>query len=119
MATKRWSLPSSVLTSAMSMWKKPIGYVLNFFFAGLSLDIRQLADAVALQTAMQRGSRQMRDARLQRIQAIIERQQSVPAKGDNDRLIFDRENRGFRFFRTGRQIGHGTALAATWLPSSD
>jgi hypothetical protein len=38
-----------------------------------SLDIRQLADAVAPQTAVQRGSRQMRDGRLQRIQAIIER----------------------------------------------
>ena len=37
------------------------------------LDIWQLADAVALQTTMQRRSRQMRDARLQRIQAIIER----------------------------------------------
>src|SRR3984893_3055521 len=37
------------------------------------LDIRQLADAVALQTAVQRGSRQMRDGRLQRIEAIIER----------------------------------------------
>ena len=37
------------------------------------LDIRQLADAVALQTAVQRGSRQMRAARLQRIEAIIKR----------------------------------------------
>ena len=37
------------------------------------LDIWQLADAVALQTTMQRRSRQMRYARLQRIQAIIER----------------------------------------------
>jgi hypothetical protein len=37
------------------------------------LDIRQLADVVALQTAVQRGSRQMRDGRLQRIEAIVER----------------------------------------------
>jgi Trypsin-like peptidase domain len=37
------------------------------------LDIRQLADAVALQTAVQRGSCQMRDGRLQRVEAIIER----------------------------------------------
>jgi hypothetical protein len=37
------------------------------------LDIRQLADAVALQAAVQRGSRQMGDGHPQRIQAIIER----------------------------------------------
>jgi len=29
-ATKRWSLPSAVLTSARSMWKKPIGVLSNF-----------------------------------------------------------------------------------------
>ena len=37
------------------------------------LDIRQLADAVALQSAVQRGSRQMGDGRLQPIEAIIDR----------------------------------------------
>ena len=37
------------------------------------LDIRQLVDAVALQTAVQRGPRQMRNGGLQRIEAIIER----------------------------------------------
>ena len=72
------------------------------------LDIWQLADAVALQTTMQRRSRQMRDARLQRIQAIIERISVCRRKDDNDRLVFDRKNRRFRFFRTGRRIGLGT-----------
>ena len=37
------------------------------------LDIRQLVDAVALQTAVQRRPRQMRDGCLQRIEAITER----------------------------------------------
>jgi hypothetical protein len=35
----------------------------------------------------------------------------VSAKGNNDRLIFDRQNRGFRFFRTSRQISLETAFA--------
>ena len=43
-----------------------------------AFDIRQAGDAVALQTAMQRGSRQVRDRCLQRVETVIERQQRVP-----------------------------------------
>ena len=44
-------------------------------FGGLiALGISQLADAVSLQAAVQRGSRQMRDRRLQSVETIVERQ---------------------------------------------
>src|ERR1051325_7601261 len=52
----------------------------------LALDIRQAGDTVALQTAMQRGSRQVRDRCLQRVETVIERQQRVPTERDDDRL---------------------------------
>lgn len=51
-------------------------------------NIRQPADAVALQTAVQRRARQMRDRWLESIEAIIERQQRVASKGDNDGFLF-------------------------------
>ena len=57
---------------------------------------------MALQAAMQGGSRQMRNCRLQRIEAIVERQQGVPAKRDDDCLILDRQHCGLRLFRAGR-----------------
>jgi hypothetical protein len=57
----------------------------------------------------------MRDRRLQGIEAIVERQERVPAEGDEDRLLLDREHRGFRFTRAGWQIGDGAAL----LPFGD
>jgi hypothetical protein len=38
---------------------------------------------------MERGSRQIRDRRLQRVETIVERQQRVPAEGEDDRLVFD------------------------------
>ena len=50
------------------------------------LDIWQLADAMTLEATMQRGACQMRDGRLQCIEAIIERQERMPPEGDNDRL---------------------------------
>ena len=79
------------------------------------LDIWQLADAMTLEATMQRGSCQMRDGRLQRIEAIIERQERMPPEGDNDRLVPDRKNRGPRLFRAGRMIGDQTPL----LPLGD
>src|ERR1700690_854802 len=57
----------------------------------------------------------MRDRRLQGIETIIERQQRVPAKGDDDRLLPDRQHRGLRLARAGWQIGDRTAL----LPLGD
>jgi len=36
-AANRYSLPSVLRSSATSRWKKPIGWLVNFFLAGLSL----------------------------------------------------------------------------------
>ena len=47
----------------------------------------------------------MRDRRLQRIEAVIERQQRVAPEGDDDRLFLDGEHRRPRLLRAGRQVG--------------
>src|SRR6185369_6056230 len=49
----------------------------------------------------------MGDRRLQRIEAIVERQQCMPAEGDDDRLLLDSEHRGLRLLRACRAIGNG------------
>jgi hypothetical protein len=51
-----------------------------------ALRFRQPGDAVALEATVQRRTGQVRQRRLQGIQAVVQRQQRVPAKGDNDRL---------------------------------
>ena len=48
----------------------------------------------------------MWDGRLQGVKAIVQRQQRVPAEGDDDRLLLNRQNRGLWLLRTGRQVGH-------------
>ncbi len=72
--------------------------------------LRQPADAVPLQTAMQRGTGQMRDRCLQSVEAIIEGQQSMPAESNDDRLLFHRQDCGAGMLRPGTQIGHRAAL---------
>ena len=59
---------------------------------------------------MQGGPRQMRDRRLKRIEAIIERQQRVPPEGDDDRLFFHGKDSRLGFLGAGRKIGGGLAL---------
>jgi hypothetical protein len=44
---------------------------------------------MALQTAMQRRARQVRNGRLQSVEAVVERQQGMPSEGDDDRLFLD------------------------------
>jgi hypothetical protein len=39
---------------------------------------------VTLQAAMQGRARQVRDGRLQGVQAVVERQHNMPSEGDND-----------------------------------
>ena len=63
------------------------------FLRFISFDLRQPADAVPLQAAMQGRARQMRDAWLQGIQAIIQRQQRVFAKGHNRSFFLLSQNR--------------------------
>src|ERR1700682_2881521 len=52
----------------------------------------------------------MRDCRLKSIEAVIQRQQRMLAKGDDDGLVLRRQTGGFWLFRASRKIGHRTAL---------
>lgn len=62
-----------------------------------AFEVRQAADAVALETAMQRRPRQVRDPRLKGIEAIIESQQGLPSEGDDGGLLcLARRNRTCR-----------------------
>jgi hypothetical protein len=42
---------------------------------------------VALQTAVQRGSRQVRDRRLQGVEAIVQQQQCMPTESDDASVL--------------------------------
>ena len=53
----------------------------------VAVDLRQSADAVALQAAMQRRAGQMWDRGLERVEAVVEGQERVTTKGDHHRLI--------------------------------
>lgn len=75
----------------------------------VALDVRQATDAVTLQTAMKRRAGQMRQARLQRLEAVIERQQSVPAESDDDRLVLQAKYAGSGLLRSHPSIGAGLA----------
>ena len=59
------------------------------FGRGFAFDLRQAGDSMALEATMQRRAGQMRDGRLQRVEAIVERQKSMPPEGDHDRLLFN------------------------------
>jgi hypothetical protein len=88
MATKRWSLPSAVRTSAQIDVEVADPIALEFLSSGLAIfDFRQPADAMAFQTTMQRRASELRDRGLQNIETVIERQQSMPAEGNNDGLL--------------------------------
>ena len=52
-----------------------------------ALHIRQALNPVTLQAAMQRRARQVRDRGLEGIKAVIQRQERVPAEGNNDGLL--------------------------------
>jgi putative transposase len=54
-----------------------------------AFDLRQARDPMALEAAMQRRARQVRDGRLQSIETVVERQQGVPSEGDHDRLLLN------------------------------
>ena len=71
----------------------------------VAVDIRQAADAVALQAPMQRRPSQVRDGRLQGVEAIVERQQRMATESHDDRLVLDREDRRPRLLRAGLQVG--------------
>ena len=48
---------------------------------------------MTLQAAMQRRARQVRDRRLERVEAIVERQQGMPSEGDHHGLFLPGQDR--------------------------
>jgi RNase P/RNase MRP subunit p30 len=48
----------------------------------------------------------MRDCRLERVEAVVQRQQRVALKRNHDRLVLDRHNRRAWLFRAGRNVAH-------------
>ena len=85
----------------------------------VAFDLRQAADAVPLQTAMQAGAGQARDGRLQAIKAVVQRQQGVAPKGNDDGLLLRRQNRRARLLRPphggiGRDLPIAPLLHGGW-----
>lgn len=97
------------------MWKKPMGAALKVFFGFQPLDLGQSADVVPLAQPVQRRSGQVRDRRLQRVEAVVQRQQRALTEGDRQRLIFLAENGRSGLLRPHRRIADVIAL----LPLSD
>ena len=58
------------------------------FRRSFAFDLRQSRDSMAIEAAMQRRARQMRDRRLKRVEAVVERQQGMPPEGDHNCLLF-------------------------------
>jgi hypothetical protein len=70
-----------------------------------AFDLRQARDPMALEAAMQRRARQVRDGRLQSVKAIIERQQRMPSKGDDHGLLLDGQDGRSGLLRSCWEIG--------------
>src|SRR4029077_16424218 len=62
-------------------------------------DLRKPADAVTLEASMQGRPGQVRNGRLQGIEAVVERQQRMLAEGDDDSLFLGRQDCRARSFR--------------------
>ena len=61
---------------------------LEFAFGrGFAFVLGQARDPMTLKATMQGRARQMRDRRLQSVQAIVERQQCMPSEGDDHGLF--------------------------------
>jgi hypothetical protein len=58
----------------------------------VAVGARQAREAVALQTAVQAGAGQVRDGGLQRVEAVVQRQQRVAPERNDDGLLLDREH---------------------------
>jgi hypothetical protein len=59
----------------------------------VALGLGQAGDAVALEAAVERRARQVWDGGLERVEAVIERQEGVAPEGDNHRFLLGRERR--------------------------
>ena len=77
----------------------------------VALDLGQAADAVSLKAAVQGGAGQMRDRGLQRVEAVVQRQQRVSPKGDDHSLFFNRKGcRSWVLWNRGQIGGRGPLL---------
>jgi hypothetical protein len=68
--------------------------------------VRQATDAMPLQAAMPRRAGQVRERRLQRIQAVIQRQQRMLATRDDQRGFLQCQDGGAQLLRPHRRIVH-------------
>ena len=81
----------------------------------LAVRLRQAVYAMTLKATMQAGAGQMRDYLLQRVEAIIKRQQGLCPEGNDHGLLLLAEDGRARLFGTHRQVLDGIAL----LPFGD
>ncbi|GAB0114941.1 hypothetical protein AcidC75_24650 [Acidisoma sp. C75] len=63
------------------------------------------------EAAMQRRSREMWDAWLKAIEAVIKWQQRMSSEGDDNRLLRNRQHGGPGYFRSHRGIGGGLSFS--------
>jgi hypothetical protein len=77
----------------------------------VTIGLGQAADAMPLQAAMQAGAGQVWDARLQAVKAVVQRQQGMPAEGDDDGLVLRREHRRARLLRPHAAVAGGPSAA--------
>ena len=88
------------------------GIALERLFGGLVAgDLGQAADAVALQTAVKRRPGQVRERRLECIEAVVQRQQGMPAEGDDNGLFLRTQNRRTNRLRSHRRVLNERPLA--------
>jgi hypothetical protein len=93
------------------MCRAPNRQALNYFFAGMCLRrwaAGQYRGGANTDAAI---SAQTRNRRLQGIKAIVERQQGMPAEGDNDRFLLDGKRGGLCLAWSSPQIGDRSGLA--------
>ncbi len=62
----------------------------------VAIDVGKPGDVVPLQAAMQRRAGQLRDRGLQRVEAIVERQQRMPAKSNDNGFLLKGKDSGLR-----------------------
>ena len=84
---------------------------LELFLRGrVAFNLRQPTDAMTLQAAMQGRACQMLDRGLKSIKTIVQRQQRVSAKGNDDRFFLYRKNRGSWRPGSGWKVGDRRTL---------
>lgn len=66
---------------------------------------------MTLQATVQRRTRELRQGRLEGLEAVVERQQGMPPECDNDGILLGREGGGVWLTRAGWQVGHRSPLA--------